>query len=410
MLAFPTRPPACTAAFFDSNTTMANNFKQRLLTPGPTAVPEIVLLEMAQPIIHHRTKQFQAIYKELGEQLQRLFKTIGPVIPIAGSGTTCFETAIVSLTLPSSKVITVSSGKFGERWQDIYDSYAPFLKCEQVKINVPWGEAVTAAQIEAALKANPDVSAIALVHSETSTCTACDLKAIADVVRKSGTNALLMVDAITSVGALPVEMDAWGVDVIVTGSQKALMLPPGIGYVGLGERAVKRLNETKAGPCYNLDLRRWLKGHIKNDVPFTPPVSLIRGQRVALQMIEKEGLEKVWARAANLATATRAAFTAIGLKLISKTPSDSVTGAFYPEGVDDSKFRAAVRDNHGVHIAGGQDGRGASWAGKIFRTSQMGYVDAADTLAGLAAIEAELIATGQKIKPGTAVATAAAML
>src|SRR5262249_16674665 len=155
--------------------------KQRLLTPGPTAVPEAVLLEMAQPIIHHRTKQFQAIYKELGEQLQRLFKTTGPVIPIAGSGTTCFESTIVSLSLPGTKVITVSSGKFGERWQDIYDSYAPFIKCEQVKINVPWGEAVTAAQIEAALKANPDASVVALVHSETSTCTACDLKAIADV-------------------------------------------------------------------------------------------------------------------------------------------------------------------------------------------------------------------------------------
>ncbi len=389
---------------------MANTFKQRLLTPGPTAVPEAVLLEMAQPIIHHRTKQFTGIYKELGEQLQRIFKTTGPVIPIAGSGTTCFETVQVSLSLPGTKVIAVSSGKFGERWQDIYDAYAPFLKTEQVKINVPWGEAVTPAQIEAALKANPDASMIVLVHSETSTCSACDLKAIAEVVRKSGTNALLCVDAITSVGAMPVEMDAWGVDVIVTGSQKALMCPPGIGYVGLGERAVKRLNETKAGPCYNLDLRRWLKGHLKGDVPFTPPVSLIRGQRVALQMMEKEGLDKIWDRSAKLAAATRAAFTAIGLTLISKSPTDSVTGAFYPAGADDSKFRAAVRDNHGIHIAGGQDGRGASWSGKIFRVSHMGYVDAADTLAGLAAIEAELIKCGQPIKPGTAVATASPML
>lgn len=389
---------------------MANTFKQRLLTPGPTAVPEAVLLEMAQPIIHHRTKQFTGIYKELSEQLQRIFKTTGPVIPIAGSGTTCFETVQVSLSLPGTKVIAVSSGKFGERWQDIYDAYAGFLKTEQVKINVPWGEAATPSQIEAALKANPDASMIVLVHSETSTCSACDLKGIAEVVRRSGTNALLCVDAITSVGAMPVEMDAWGVDVIVTGSQKALMCPPGIGYVALGERAVKRLNETKAGPCYNLDLRRWLKGHLKGDVPFTPPVSLIRGQRVALQMMEKEGLDKIWDRSAKLAAATRAAFTAIGLQLISKSPTDSVTGAFYPAGVDDSKFRAAVRDNHGIHIAGGQDGRGASWSGKIFRVSHMGYVDGADTLAGLAAIEAELIKCGQPIKPGTALSTASPML
>ena len=389
---------------------MANTFKQRLLTPGPTAVPEAVLLEMAQPIIHHRTKQFIGIYNELSLQLQRLFKTTGPVIPVAGSGTTCFETAQVSLSLPGTKVIAISSGKFGERWQDIYDAYAKFLNVEVVKVNVPWGEAITASQLEATLKANPNTSAIAMVHSETSTTSACDIKAIAKVARETAPDALLMVDAITSVGAMPVEMDAWGIDVLVTGSQKALMLPPGIGYVGIGERAVKRLNETKAGPCYNLDLRRWLKGHAKGDVPFTPPVSLIRGQRVALQMIEKEGLEKVWDRCAKLAAATRKAFEAIGLKLISKAPTDSVTGAFYPEGVDDSKFRGAVRDNHGVHIAGGQDGRGANWAGKIFRVSHMGYVDAGDTLIGLAAIEAELIAAGQKITKGTAVAVASAML
>lgn len=390
---------------------MPNNFKQRLLTPGPTAVPEAVLLEMAQPIIHHRTKQFQAIYKELSEQLQRICKTAGPVIPIAGSGTTCFESAQISLSVPGTKVVTVASGKFGERWQDIYDAFTPFIKAEQVKVNVPWGDALTPALLDATLKANADATIVALVHSETSTSTACDLKAIAEVVRKNAPNALLLADCITSVGAMPMEMDAWGVDVVVTGSQKALMCPPGIGYVALGERAVKRLNEVKAGPCYNLDLRRWLKGHMKGDVPFTPPVSLIRGQRVALQMMEKEGLDKIWSRAAKLAAATRAAFTAIGLKLISRSPSDSVTGAFYPDGVDDSKFRAAVRDNHGIHIAGGQDGRGANWSGKIFRVSHMGYVDAADTLAGLAAIEAELINFGVKgIKPGAAVATAAAML
>jgi aspartate aminotransferase-like enzyme len=333
------------------------------------------------------------------------------VIPVAGSGTTCFESAQISLAVPGTKAVTIASGKFGERWQDIYDAFAPFVKMEQVKVNVPWGQAIMPAQLEATLKAHSDATIVALVHSETSTATACDLKAIAEVVRKQAPNALLLADCITSVGAMPVEMDAWGVDVVVTGSQKALMCPPGIGYVALGERAVKRLGEVKAGPSYNLDLRRWLKGHVKGDVPFTPPVSLIRGQRVALQMMEKEGLEKVWARAARLAAATRAALTAIGVRLISESPSDSVTGAFYPEGVDDSKFRAAVRDHHGVHIAGGQDGRGASWSGKVFRVSHMGYVDAADTLAGLAAIEAELVNFGVKgIKPGTAVATAAGML
>ncbi len=362
---------------------------QRLLTPGPTAVPEAVLREMALPIIHHRTKQFQAIFAEMSQGLQRVFRTKHPVLSIAGSGTTAFEAAQISLARPGSRVVTVSSGKFGERWQDIYDVYAPTLELkENIKVNVPWGEAVTAEQLDEVLRSHDDISVVALVHSETSTATACDIKALAAVAQKY--DALLIVDGITSVGAMPVEMDAWGIDVLVTGSQKAMMLPPGLGYVALGERALRRLEEVKPRGYYNLDLRRWLKSWQKNDVPFTPPVSLIRGQRVALQLIEQEGLENVWARTRRFAEATRAAFTAMGLKLISKSPSDSVTGAFYPEGVDDSKFRAALRDRHGIHIAGGQDGRGASWKGKIFRISHMGYVTAEDTLEGIKAIETEL--------------------
>jgi len=373
--------------------------KQILLTPGPTQVPPAVLEEMAQPIIHHRTKQFQAIFTELCERLQWLFKTEHPVLSIAGSGTTSYEAAQASLVKPGSKALTIAGGKFGERWQDVYDTYRKSLGVEQVKINVPWGEACTAEQVQEQLKANPDISVVTIVHSETSTATACDIQAIAKVV--SQTDALLIVDGITAVGALPVEMDAWGIDCLVTGSQKAMMLPPGLGYVGLGERALKRIETLDPAPGYNLDLRRWLKSYAKNDVPFTPPVSLIRGQRVALELVEKEGVENVWARTRGLAEASRAVFEAWGLTLASKSPSDSVTGAYYPDGVDDA-IRAKVRDNHGIHIAGGQDGRGASWKGKVFRISHMGYVDAADTLAGLKAIETEMIAAGAAIEPGTA--------
>ena len=341
--------------------------KQRLLTPGPTSVPESVLLEMAQPIIHHRTKQFQAIFKDLSERLQRLYRTAGPVLSIAGSGTTAFEATQASLAIPGSKVLAVASGKFGERWQDIFDAYAKTLGVEVIKLNVAWGQAVTAADIEKALKDHPTLSVIALCHSETSTASACDIQSIAAVTRNS--NALLLVDGITSVGAMPIEMDAWGIDALV-----------------------------------------WYKSWQKNDVPFTPPVSLIRGQRVALEMIEAEGLENVCARANKLASASRTAFTAMGLKLCSTSPSDSVTGAFYPEGVDDKKFRAAVRDNFGIHLAGGQSGRGAAWEGKVFRISHMGYVDAGDTLACFAAIEAELIKAGTKIAPGTGVSALAKAL
>ncbi|MCX5662053.1 MAG: alanine--glyoxylate aminotransferase family protein [Planctomycetota bacterium] len=386
-------------------------FKQRVMTPGPTSVPEAVLLEMAQPIIHHRTKQFQAIFKELSERLQRVFRTTGPVLSLAGSGTTSFEACQICLARPGSKVIAVAGGKFGERWQDIYDAYAKTLDLTVIKLNVPWGQAVTAEQIRQAIEQNPGVSAVALCHSETSTATACDVESIAAVTKE--TDALLLVDGITSVGAMPVEMDAWGIDCLVTGSQKALMLPPGLGFVGLGPRAIQRLTDVKPQGVYNLDLRRWLKSWQKNDVPFTPPVSLIRGQRVALEMIEAEGLENVCARAARLAAATRTAFTAMGLKLCSSSPSDSVTGAFYPEttpAIDDKKFRAGTRDNFGIHLAGGQSGRGAEWEGKTFRVSHMGYVDAGDTLAAIAAIEAELRRLGHKVEPGTGIAAAAKAL
>lgn len=383
---------------------MPVHFKNRVLTPGPTDVPPDVLLEMAQPIIHHRTKAFQAIFKELSESLQKLFRTTGPVLTIAGSGTTAFEAAQVSLMPGGAKALTVSCGKFGERWQDIYDAYG----VAQVKIDVPWGQAADPAAIEQALKDHPDIRIVTIVHSETSTATASDVKAIASIVSK--TDALLLVDGITSVGAMPVEQEAWGIDVLVTGSQKAMMLPPGLGFVGLSRRAIERLSDTKGLNCYNLDLRRWLKSYEKNDVPFTPPVSLIRGQRVALKMIEADGLENVWKRTALLAKASREAFTAMGLTLASVSPSDSVTGAFYPEGVDDSAFRGAVRDRHHIQIAGGQDGRGGKWKGKVFRISHMGYVDAGDTYAVLGAIEAELIAAGVSVRPGTAIAAAANVL
>ncbi|MEX0775561.1 MAG: alanine--glyoxylate aminotransferase family protein [Phycisphaeraceae bacterium] len=388
-------------------------FKQRVMTPGPVEVPPAVLLEMAQPIIHHRTKQFQAIFKDMSDKLARLFRTSGPVLSLAGSGTTAFEAAMISLAKPGSTVISVASGKFGERWQDIYDTYSKALGLTNVKINVPWGQAVLPEQINQALTAHANVSVVTLVHSETSTATACDLAAIAAVTRKH--DVLLLVDGITSVGAFPVEMDEWGVDALVTGSQKAMMLPPGLGYVGLGERARARLSEVKPSGYYNLDLRRWLKSWEKNDVPFTPPVSLIRGQLAALNMIEAQGLENVWARTRKLAAATRAAFVAMGLTLCSQSPSDSVTGAYYPTpgGVDDKKFRAAVRDKHGIHLAGGQDGRGAEWEGKVFRVSHMGYVDGGDTLAALCAIEAELhaMAPGKlQGQPGTALAAAGKIL
>ena len=384
-----------------SATIMTNPMPMRLLTPGPTAVPPEVLAELGQPIIHHRTSDFRAIFAEVSERLQRVCRTSGPVLSIAGSGTTAFEAAQVSL-LPEhgGRALTIAGGKFGERWQDIYDAY----DVPQIRIDVPWGSAVDVARVEQALREHRDVSMVTLVASETSTATASDVRAVARVV--SQTDALLLVDGITAVGALPTEMDEWGIDVLVTGSQKALMLPPGLGYVALGPRALARLEQARPRTCYNLDLRRWLKSHRDHDVPFTPPISLIRAQRVALAMIEQTGLERVWARTAALAAAVRAAFAAMGLDPVSTAPSDSVSGAFYPAGMDDGAFRKALRQRHGIHIAGGQKGRGANWSGRIFRVSHMGYVSADDTRAALGAIESELIEAGHAVKAGSAVEAA----
>ena len=384
------------------------SLKQRLLTPGPTQVPDAVLHEMALPLIHHRTKQFRAIFAEVSQRLQRVFRTTGPVLTLAGSGTTAFEAAQISLVTPGTKALTIAAGKFGERWQDVYDLYARTLGVEQVRINVDWGNAVEPGIIEQALREHRDLSVVIVVHSETSTATVCDVERIAQIVRQ--TEALLIVDGITSVGAMPVEMDAAGIDCVVTGSQKAMMLPPGLGCVALGPRAIDRLAGVEPRGYYNLDLRRWLKTHADNDVPFTPPVNLIRGLRVALEMAEGEGLENVWSRTRRLAEATRAAFDAMNLRPISTSPSDSVTGAFYPDSVDDSAFRAALRDKHGIHLAGGQKGRGADWSGRIFRISHMGYVSAEDTLAALTAVEAELLKAGVSIEPGAASITAGRLL
>ncbi len=374
--------------------------KQRLLTPGPTAVPQAVLEEMAKPIIHHRTKAFQAIIKDLNVKLKWLFRTESPVLCIAGSGTTAFEAAQINLIKPKGKALTIAAGKFGERWQDIYETYG----VDQIKLNVPWGDAVDPAEVQRILDEHRDISVVTVVHSETSTATRCDVQAIAAITRQ--TDAILIVDGITSIGAMPVEMDAWGIDVLVTGSQKAMMLPPGLGYLALGTRALERLKANGKPRFYNFDLNKWLKSHEADDFPFTPPVSLLRGQSVALDMIQSQGLENTWARAKQLAHMSRAAFVAMGLKLASTSPSDSVTSVFYPEGIVCGDFRKALREKHQIHIAGGQNGRGAKWKGKIFRTSQMGYVDLGDTLAGIEAIEMELIAAGQKITPGTGVAAA----
>ena len=373
--------------------------KQRLFTPGPTDVPPEVLVEMAKPIFHHRTSRFQEMFKAVNDGLKKLLFTTSDVLTLAGSGTAGMEAAMICCIPRDKKVLVAQGGKFAERWVKIGKIYG--MQVDEVKVE--WGTSISPQLVQEKL-ATGQYGAVVVVHSETSTATACDLQGIAAVVKK--TDAILLADCISSAGTLPIKMDEWGVDVVSTGSQKALMLPPGLALVAVSAKAWALAEKIKA-PALYLDLKAYRKGLADNDVPYTPAITLIRGLEVALGMIHKVGIEKVWARSAVLSKACREAAKAIGLEVYSKQPSDSVTGILYPAGVEDKKFRNKIlRDKYGASVAGGQ----ADLEGKMFRISHMGYVDPIDTIGLVAAIEYALAECGVKVEIGKGVATAARII
>jgi aspartate aminotransferase-like enzyme len=371
--------------------------KTRLLTPGPTDVPAQVLNEMAKPIIHHRTQEFEAIFAAMTAGLKTIFRTEQDVLTLGGSGTAGMEASIACACRRDRKTLVVNGGKFGERWVKIAKVYG----CNVEELAIEWGQAVSPEAISQKV-ATGDYGAVVLVHSETSTATACDLEAIAEATRKS--EALLIVDAITSCGTIPLEMDAWGVDIVATGSQKAFMCPPGLAMVAVSPRAWHVI-ESIDSPTFYLDLQAYRKALAKNTTPYTGAVSLIRGLKVAVDMVNEIGIERVWSRTALLAKATRAAATAMGLSLASSCPSDSVTAIGLPDGIGD-EIRAAMRETYGVSVAGGQE----AWKGKVIRLNHMGYVDPLDTIGAIAVLEYTLRDLGYECPIGTGVAAATAVL
>jgi aspartate aminotransferase-like enzyme len=366
--------------------------KYRLFTPGPTSVPEATLLELARPVHHHRTAEFRAMFSEIQQLLQYIYQTKQQVYTITGSGTAAFEAGFTSVVSPGAKVLSISNGKFAERWA----SYGKTFGCEVKELKLPYGEGVVAQQIESELKATK-FDAITLVHSETSTGTICDLEAIAKVIRKSG-DTLLIVDGITSVGALPFRMDQWDIDVAITGSQKSLMLPPGLGYVALSDRAWKAAEANKQKNFY-FDLKKYRKSMEDGDTPFTPANTLVQAQLVSLRMIKDETIEMVWKRTHVIAEAFRAGVKAMGFELFSKSPANSVTAVKYPPGISDKDFRGALKSKHNIHVAGGQ----GTMEGQIFRVNHMGYTDAYDALAVVAAIEHVVKSVGKPVQFGAGV-------
>jgi len=352
---------------------------------------------MAKPIFHHRTARFREMFAKVNAGLKKILRTENDCITIAGSGTAGMEAAIACLVPRDKKTLVANGGKFGERWVKVAKVYG--LDVDEVELE--WGTALQPETVKEKL-ATGEYGAVITVYNETCTATACDLKAIGAIVAETG--AILLADCITAAGALPLETDAWGVDVVAAGSQKALMLPPGLATVAVSEKAWA-LGENITSPCFYLDLKAYRKAVASDDTPYTPAVSLIRGLQVAVDTINDIGIEIVWARTALLAAATRAAAQSIGMKIFSQQPGNSVTALSLPEGIDDS-IRAKLRDKYGVSVAGGQ----AQLKNKIIRISHMGYVDPLETIGMIAALEYTLADMGADVEIGKGVAAAVAIL
>ncbi|MGH7380589.1 MAG: pyridoxal-phosphate-dependent aminotransferase family protein [Candidatus Methylomirabilales bacterium] len=363
--------------------------KFRLLAPGPTPVPPEVLLAMAQPALHHRTPEFEALFGEARRGLQWLFQTRREVLVLAASGTGAMEGAVVNVCSPGDRVLVIRGGKFGERWAEICQAYGLSV----IPVEVPYGKAVDPQAVAAALRGEPGIAAVFATHSETSTGVLHDLEAIAAIVRQ--TPALLVADAITSLGVVDLPTDAWGVDVVVAGSQKAMMLPPGLAFACLSDRAWAAAERARL-PRYYFNFLVERKIQAKHQTAWTPAISLIAGLKAALDLLQAEGLSAIFARHERLARAARAAVTALGLDLFAERPSPAVTAVKVPEGVDGGAIVRVLRDKHGISIAGGQ----GSMKGKIFRIATLGYADAYDVLTGIAALEFTLAELGYPVRLG----------
>ncbi|TLU88125.1 MAG: alanine--glyoxylate aminotransferase family protein [Chlorobium sp.] len=355
--------------------------KKRLFTPGPTPVPENVMLRMAAPIIHHRNPEFMEILTRVHEDLKYLFRTTQPVVVLSCSGTGGMESAISSIFRQGEKVITVNAGKFGERWGQLVRIFTG--NCVEEKVQ--WGTAIQPERMAELLKEHPDARGVCLTHSETSTGTATDIKTLCALIREKS-DALILVDGITAIGAHEFHFDDWGADICITGSQKGLMMPPGLALVAISERAQDIINARSGMTQYYLSLKKALKAHAAEDTPFTPAVTLVIGLDEAMQMIKAEGIENIWKRHERLAAACRQGCSALGMKLFSNSPSFAVTPVWLPEGLDWSAFNKSLKNKNGITVAAGQD----EYKGKIFRISHLGFYDELDMLTVIGGLERAL--------------------
>jgi aspartate aminotransferase-like enzyme len=373
--------------------------KHYLLSPGPTPIPNEVALAMSETMIHHRTPQFNQIFDEARQGLKKLFGTKNDVLMLASSGTGAMEASVANLFSPGDKVLVINGGKFGERWLNIANAFG----LNPVELKVEWGQAVKVDAVEKQLKAHADLKGVMIQASETSTTVLHPVKEIAKLTKNGP---LILVDGVTAVGVVSIPLDEWGLDVLVTGSQKAMMLPPGLGFIALSDRAWERTKQATL-PRFYFDLNLERKNQQKGSGAFTPAVSLIFGARASLEMMQSEGLDRVYARHGRMSRATRAAATALGLKLLAHdSPSPAATGVYLPDGIDADQVLDYLRDHMNITLAEGQD----QLKGKVIRIAHVGYMGAFDVITAVAALEMVLRKFGVELPFGKGVAAAQEIL
>jgi aspartate aminotransferase-like enzyme len=373
--------------------------KYYLLSPGPTPIPDSVLSAAAEPIIHHRTPEFSEIFMQVTEGLKYVFGTKEDVYILTSSGSGAMEAAVVNTLSPGDKVITLNGGKFGERWGNICKAYGINVR----EVVLEWGADYTKDQLAAELKANPDAKAVFSSLSETSSGAVYDIKGFGEVV--SGTNAILVVDGISGVGATACPMDEWKVDILVSGSQKSFMIPPGLAYIAFSPKAWKMV-ETAKLPKFYFDIKKAKKNLEKQTTPWTPAISLIIQQKKALDIIKSMGMENLLEHHRILGEATRAGVRALGLELLAKKPGNILTAVKTPAGIDGGKLVKTMQSKYKAYIAGAQDPN----KGKFFRIAHLGYMGGFDVITALAALEMTLADLGYAFEKGSGVGAAEASL
>jgi aspartate aminotransferase-like enzyme len=371
--------------------------KRYLMTPGPTPVPPEVLAELAKPVIHHRERDYREIYEQCLLRLREVYRTSNDVLMYTTSGTGAFESAVANLTSPGDRQLVLSAGNFGERWAGMAKAFG----ADVVHTRLEWGDTPDADDLRSALDAAGDVRVVYLTHSETSTGVVCDVESLTAVAKEAG--ALVVVDAISSLGAVPLESDAWGIDVVVSGSQKALMCPPGVAFASVSSAALEAAAHSTS-PRYVMDWERTRKAQAKLDAPFTPAIPIVRALNVSLGLLLEEGLEAAFDRHARLGRACREGAKAMGLELFSPDEERSavVTAIRTPDGVDATEIVSSLRDRFGITIANGQ----GELKGKIFRIGHIGWFDVFDITTALAAVELVLADAGAQIERGASVTRA----